>query len=644
MNINYDSPFNFKPIPAITPLDGNWKNDTWKFNMSEISAGATYQPSWIDIILHGNTALTLVNARANGLNYLKLFGGTEQNGIPTPQTPIDIVCNNGALKVRNKSGLPIGYQRIEYLESTGTQYIDTGIVLKSEATIETVTELTQINWSAGPYSFWGFMATGTMPRWGWSVYQNRWLSDLNSTTQVYSPVVDRNKHTFTNTCYYNQGGNLVYDSIVDSVSVYEGPRRVDSTEYYTSNTLSAYIFARNNANVAGNFIGAKIYSYKIIQDGILVLDLIPCKRISDNVLGMYDLVSNTFLTNQGTDNFTAGDDVDDLEIYTDGTVETVEAHSKNLYTGLISQFTNQGGIGTTYDYFKLPKENTNYTLSCICKKDYVGSAAVFFGFSGNGGDANNSVVWAVSAKMSSNKGDVITVNNVFDGRTLNFVSLYMKGQGTLDTLAEYYDIQLEEGSTATAYEPYYYGGSATAEMLLSLDDYKDVQNVTSGAVTRNVGIKVLNGSETWSYYSVTQGNLFRIIISDSVSGSKNVLGVLCNQYKVVGNRTDLTLSGTARNYDFINNNYTDLTDWGAYVAQQYANGTPIIIVYPLEEPTTENVTPQPMNIQAGTNIVEITQASIDDLELEVKYQAGVAVTITEIQNAQLDNNVEVTIQ
>jgi ABC-type proline/glycine betaine transport system substrate-binding protein len=63
----------------------------------------------------------------------------------------------------------------------------------------------------------------------------------------------------------------------------------------------------------------------------------------------------------------------------------------------------------------------------------------------------------------------------------------------------------------------------------------------------------------------------------------------------------------------------------------------------LAESTTETVTAQPMNIQAGTNIVQITQASMDGLELEVKYKAGVAVTITEVQNAQLDDNVEVTI-
>ena len=39
-------------------------------------------PSWQDIILSGNGSLTLTNAKADGLNYLKLFGGTEQRNMP----------------------------------------------------------------------------------------------------------------------------------------------------------------------------------------------------------------------------------------------------------------------------------------------------------------------------------------------------------------------------------------------------------------------------------------------------------------------------------------------------------------------------------------------------------------------------------
>ena len=46
-------------------------------------------PSWRDVILSGNTALTLINAKEDGLNYLKLFGCTEQRNIPKEYTQVE---------------------------------------------------------------------------------------------------------------------------------------------------------------------------------------------------------------------------------------------------------------------------------------------------------------------------------------------------------------------------------------------------------------------------------------------------------------------------------------------------------------------------------------------------------------------------
>jgi len=45
---------------------------------------------------------------------------------------------------------------------------------------------------------------------------------------------------------------------------------------------------------------------KIYQARDLVGDFIPARRNSDGVLGMYDTVTQTFLTNGGTGDFIAG--------------------------------------------------------------------------------------------------------------------------------------------------------------------------------------------------------------------------------------------------------------------------------------------------------------------------------------------------
>lgn len=77
--------------------------------------------------------------------------------------------------------------------------------------------------------------------------------------------------------------------------------------------------------------------------------------------------------------------------------------------------------------------------------------------------------------------------------------------------------------------------------------------------------------------------------------------------------------GTAINFtagDFCAN----LTAWRQWLADQYAAGTPVILVYPLATPTTESVAGQTLQVQAGDNTLEITQASLTGLELEAEYQ------------------------
>jgi hypothetical protein len=221
----------------------------------------------------------------------------------------------------------------------------------------------------------------------------------------------------------------------------------------------------------------------------------------------------------------------------------------------------------------------------------------------------------------------------------------------------YKDFQLEQGSTATDYEPYYDGGTATCEDLLSVGDYEDVQSIIDGVVTRNVGVKVLDGTEDW----IESSNVGKFNAQHLLDGADSRIvqntSCFCTHFLGVApsislaNMEDLTckagwINGSA-NFDSLYVAYAkyenNLVGFKQYLADQHAAGTPVIIVYPLATPTTESVAGQPMQVQQGDNFVEITQASLDNLELEAKYQAAVSLTIQEVQDANLDPNVQVTI-
>lgn len=75
----------------------------------------------------------------------------------------------------------------------------------------------------------------------------------------------------------------------------------------TSNLL---LFAQNY-NGSARWGGARQIHYFKYYDktDTLICDLVPCYRKSDGVIGMYDIVRNTFLTNAGSGAFTKGADV-----------------------------------------------------------------------------------------------------------------------------------------------------------------------------------------------------------------------------------------------------------------------------------------------------------------------------------------------
>jgi hypothetical protein len=69
--------------------------------------------------------------------------------------------------------------------------------------------------------------------------------------------------------------------------------------------------------------------------------------------------------------------------------------------------------------------------------------------------------------------------------------------------------------------------------------------------------------------------------------------------------------------------FSDVSALQNWLAAQYAAGTPVTIVYPLATPTTESVAGQTLQVQAGDNTLEITQASLNNLELECEYEKTV---------------------
>lgn len=101
-----------------------------------------------------------------------------------------------------------------------------------------------------------------------------------------------------------------------AVSVRNGVAEMDGIQYQltagavtSSSSIFVSAFATNKTSRDFHLIG-KIYgNFKIYDGNAEVFNLVPCYRKADSVIGMYDLVSETFLTNAGTGTLTKGADV-----------------------------------------------------------------------------------------------------------------------------------------------------------------------------------------------------------------------------------------------------------------------------------------------------------------------------------------------
>mgnify|MGYP000171651778 CR=1 FL=1 len=204
------------------------------------------------------------------------------------------------------------YNVVEYIESTGTQYIDTGLTMEKSTTMrmEISAQLTSNgNW-AGVNGYMQHQAS----LGGGS--KGLFVVDYNGNTHIENVY-------FNNTLKYTQDWTSGYSGAKNKVAVI-GMGNAENT-WWTNISSNRY------AQVG------KWYYIKVYRSDTLVRDYVPCVRNSDGVAGLYDKVENKFYTNSGTGSFGSG-------ATTGGVVEEYQRVEYLDFTG--GQIINSGVIPT----------------------------------------------------------------------------------------------------------------------------------------------------------------------------------------------------------------------------------------------------------------------------------------------------------
>ena len=273
----------------------------------------------------GAAPLTLANAVRHAIRSLTQTGKCAQASTPTPSSPVDIKCNNGTLVARRQSGLPTGYQLLDWLGST-----------KSIETAIPTTNNTEI--------------------------RAKWYRARNNAQYLY--VSDSGGSLTTNTtAYLSRTGNWRFGSdwyALDAVdqTMYESIQNksgiwLNGTKIATYTNVGTFTSETNLRLLGTNQYSdaTQLYWLEHRESGVLVAKYLPVKQLSDNAYGFYDIIGNAFYTNAEA-TFSAGNAVDDpVEVVVVGTDEvlTVSASGTENQTASVVDLLGVGDDGDTQE-------------------------------------------------------------------------------------------------------------------------------------------------------------------------------------------------------------------------------------------------------------------------------------------------------
>ena len=191
------------------------------------------------------------------------------------------------------------YVLLEYIETTGTQHIDTGLypdrsfrVVETLSTTDSATDKMTFGVRNCGYAFLC------------------WLGKYPGTKAT--PAIGKSGNLSTKNTGKTSGETWTLDMgpdglYADGATLYTAAQFASYTNTAARSSKTLLLFGLNDSSKIDTrkYVG-KCYSFQAYEGGTLVRDLVPARRIADSVVGMFDRVNEVFYGNSGTGSFIAG--------------------------------------------------------------------------------------------------------------------------------------------------------------------------------------------------------------------------------------------------------------------------------------------------------------------------------------------------
>lgn len=195
---------------------------------------------------------------------------------------------------------------VEYLESTGTQYVDTGYRMNNNCRIEllvsaeTTTGISRNVFGCRTSFASKNFSSNSVPLYGYTVDFN------NSNTTAYRVTVPVDTRFIAHIVADKDERTIYNETTGATIATNATP----CPDVFTCD-YSAYLFHTSGSPFQSHMMVGRMYFVKMWDNGVLVRDFIPVRFTNENGVtegAMFDKVSGTLFRNAGTGAFVIGPD------------------------------------------------------------------------------------------------------------------------------------------------------------------------------------------------------------------------------------------------------------------------------------------------------------------------------------------------
>ena len=238
-------------------------------------------------------------------------------------------------------GLPDEYRQVEYIESTGTQWIDTGVAAKASLKTQIKFNMTE---NTGESIFGSGTDDGSdLIDYRFFNHEGRAYLDFPTPDGTAGEFGSRIEGGTVNagTTYELELGNFYVKNLATGSNIISGSY-VDFAD--RTETLKMWKHHEDRSCSTG-----KLYYLKIYDNNSLIRDYIPCYRTSDGEVGLWDSVTRTFYTNSGESKLVRGPLVENAQDFSYNESKKLNANTF-AYEGYTFTGWNTKADGTGISY------------------------------------------------------------------------------------------------------------------------------------------------------------------------------------------------------------------------------------------------------------------------------------------------------